>query len=298
LNLLSTQVQAELIGKPGLKLGLFVVEPSSGRYLNFDAQRAYPAASMIKLPIFVKLLTAIDNKTVSFDQILVVRQDLIGGGSGWLQWRKPGTKVSLKEVVELMMMRSDNTATNMIIDVLGGKEACNRDFQIWGLSQTSICNPLPDLTGTNRTSPYDLAALLGKIDQGEILSSPTRAYMYSVMERNHTRTLLPMGIPPGTIIAHKTGDIGALVGDAGIVTCKNGQRYIVATACERPWNDLRANALIRQVSKDTYVAITGDAEGVKDLLIPPPPGQHPAAGHHRRYHRSHHRHHTVTTKKK
>jgi beta-lactamase class A len=287
---LAAQLKQE-IDKPSLHTGIFVAEAASGRYVQIDAQQAFSAASMIKLPVFVKLLLALDRHDLSLDQTLVIRSDLIGGGSGWLQWRRPGSKVSLKETAELMMTISDNTATNMIIDVLGGKNACNQDFVSWGLSQTKINNLLPDLTGTNTTSPYDLGLLLAKIDGGQILSKEMRAYMLSVLARNRHRTLLPMGIPRGTQIADKTGDIGSLVGDAGIITAKSGQRYIIVVAVARPFNDRRANALIRQVSKDTYVAVTGDADGVKDLLVKND-SVAAAPRHHRRHrHGSRHRQH-------
>src|SRR5207302_1939569 len=123
-----------------------------------------------------------------------------------------------------------------IIDLLGGQAACNQDFAAWGLTQTRINNCLPDLAGTNTTSPYDLALLLGKVRGGQLLSAASRDLMFSTLEHNKIRTLLPMGIPPGTTIADKTGDIGTLVGDAGLITAKDGRQYIASVMVERPWN--------------------------------------------------------------
>ncbi len=268
--------------KPRLHAGVFVVEPALGRFVDVDGQQAFPAASMIKLPVFVRLLAALDRQEVRLDQRLVIRADLIGGGSGYLQWRPAGTKISLKETAELMMIVSDNTATNMIIDLLGGKEAFNKDFADWGLEKTRINEWLPDLEGTNKTSPYDLAFLLGKVEQGELICRATRDYMYSVLERTKTRTLLPMGLPPGTKIAHKTGDIGRLVGDGGIVTAACGKRYIVVVQVERPFNDRRANLLIRQLSRDIYASVTGDSSHLPALAQAQKPRCYP---HHRRHQR-------------
>lgn len=260
-------IKTHTTSKPDLKPGIFVVEPDTGKFVDIDARRAYPAASMIKLPILVRLLQAIDDGTVKFDQKVVVRQDLIGGGSGWLQWRKPGTAVTLEETAELMMIVSDNTATNMVIDVLGGKDDFNKRFADWGLSQTRINNWLPDLQGTNTTSPFDLALVLARVDSGQLLKPETRAWFFKVLERNRIRTLIPRGVPAGTKVADKTGDIGKLVGDAGIITTKDGKRYICTVAVERPWNDRRANALIRRISKDTYIGVTGDTEGAKTVIV-------------------------------
>src|SRR5262249_39057303 len=219
-------------------------------------------ASIIKLPVLVKLLVAIDNKAVSPDQLLTLRSDLIAGGSGFLQWRPVDSTISVKEAAELMITNSDNTATNLIIDLLGGKDALNTDFALWGLTQTQVNNMLPDFEGTNKTSPYDLSYLLGKIEQGALISKESRQFMYRIMAHVRTRTLLPMGLGPGARILHKSGDIAGMVGDAGIVSTPAGRRYIVAVQVERPRNDHRGNELIRELSKLVYQYMTTDAAPV------------------------------------
>lgn len=235
--------------KPRLHAGVFAIEPESGRYVNLDGQQAFSAASMIKVPVLVKLLQALDSGEVLPDEVFELTPDLIGGGSGYLQWRPVGSKVSLREAMESMIIVSDNTATNILVDRLGGPDACNKDFASWGLKHTCINDWLPDLAGTNTTSPYDLSLLLAKVDKGQLLSQESRNRMLAIMERTKTRTLLPMGIAPGSKISHKTGDIGSLVGDAGIVTTPGGRRYIVVVQVARPHNDRRANELIRQLAK-------------------------------------------------
>ena len=255
----------ECAALPKLHAGVFVVEPDSGRFVDIDSHRAYSAASMIKLPVLVELLQAVDAGTVQMDQKVAIRPDLKGGGSGYLQYRPDNSKITLNECAQLMMTISDNTATNMIIDLLGGKDKCNADFAKLGLVNTRINNWLPDLTGTNTTSPYDLGLLLAKLDKGQLLSPSSHTWLFSTLEKNRIRTLLPMGIPAGTKIADKTGDIASLVGDAGVITARDGKRYIAVVAVERPWNDRRANALIREISKCVYGGVTGDVEGVKAL---------------------------------
>lgn len=248
--------------RPNLHLGAFAVEPDSGRYVSVSGDESFAAASMIKVPVLVKLLAAIDSGDVSMDEVLDLRADLIGGGSGFLQWRPVGSKVTLKEAMETMIIFSDNTATNLIIDRLGGKEICNRDFAFWGLKRTYISNWLPDLPGTNKTSPYDLVQLLARVDKGDLLSSESRKRMLAIMEKTRIKTLLPFGLPPGAKISHKTGDIGSLVGDCGIITSPDGRRFIACVQVARPHNDRRANELIRQVSKLMYSGIVSDSESL------------------------------------
>ncbi|MBI2812647.1 MAG: serine hydrolase [Candidatus Melainabacteria bacterium] len=270
-----------------LRAGVFAADLKTGKFVDYNGHDEYAAASMIKVPVYVSLLTALDRKEVSLDQPVEIRQDLITGGSGWLQWRPVGTKIPLKEVAELMIIISDNTATNMIIDLLGGKEKCNRDYVSWGLQKTRINNMLGDFEGTNKTSPYDMVYLLGRIDRGELISPDSRKWMYQTMERTRIRTLLPPGLAPGSKILHKTGDIGTMVGDAGIVTTPTGQRYIVSMQVERPHNDRRANLLIRALSKMVYHCFSipsltcSDAEAVPLESLAGPPVHHGRHHHHR-----------------
>ncbi|HEY9784370.1 MAG TPA: serine hydrolase, partial [Candidatus Obscuribacterales bacterium] len=245
--------------KKRLRAGVFAVEPKSGRYVELDARAPYSAASIIKVPVFVSLLVALDRGELKPTDLLTIRQDLITGGSGYLQWRPVDSKLSVKDTAELMIVISDNTATNMLIDALGGREKLNNQFKSWGLKHTRLNNMLADLEGTNTTSPFELAYLMGRIDNGELISDQSREWMYNVMKRTRTRTLLPQGIGPGAKIFHKTGDIGRMVGDAGIVEAPNGHRFIVAVQVERPHNDRRANEMIRSLSKLIYKSFCQDS---------------------------------------
>jgi beta-lactamase class A len=271
--------------KPHLRAGLFVVEPSTGSYADLNGHESYAAASMIKVPVLVAMLVALDKKMVAMDQLLTIRQDLVAGGSGYLQWRPIGTRIPLSEAAELMITHSDNTATNLIIENLGGIEPLNRQFAAWGLKETRINNLLPDFPGTNKTSPYDLAYLLGIADTGKILSADSRQFMFKIMERTRTRTLLPPGLGVGAKIAHKTGDIGGMVGDAGIVTAPAGQRYIVVAQVERPHNDRTANELIRSLSRTVYAALVPDAKFAPAEVARPSKNAGRTRHKHRRRHR-------------
>ncbi len=245
------QLRSLALSKP-LRIGVFAIEPKSGRYVNIEGKGQFASASIIKLPILVSLLQAIDMRALKPSQMLTIKRELVTNGSGFLQFRPAGTKISLQEATKLMIVYSDNTATNMIIDILGGKEKLNDDFKNWGLKQTKINNWLIDIEGTNKTSPYDLVYLLSRVDRGELISTASRQWMYDLMAHAHVRTLLLPGLGPGARLAHKTGDIGKMVGDTGIVTTSDGNKYFVAMQVERPHNDLRANEFIRNASRLVY----------------------------------------------
>ena len=173
-------------------------------------------------------------------------------GSGGMQYQGVGKEYSAIYTATQMIITSDNTATEMIIERLGGKEKLNQRFREWGLETTEINNLLPDLAGTNTTSARDLAILLARINQGELISLRSRDRLMDIMTRTKTRTLLPQGLESGAMIAHKTGDIGKLLGDAGIIDMPTGKRYVGAVFAMRPHNDINGRLLIQDISRTTY----------------------------------------------
>lgn len=238
--------------QPQLNPGAFIVDLDSGKYVSLKGEQAFSAASMIKVPILIAFFHAWDEGKVRLDEPLKMTEDVKVGEAGRMQYAPLGTEYLALETAAQMIIISDNTATNMIIKRLGGKEALNELFAEWGLEKTRIRNPLPDLEGTNTTSPKELVELLAKLNKGELVSARSRDQIFRIMRETRTRTLLPQGLGEGATIAHKTGDIGSIVGDVGIIDRPSGKRYLAAIMVERPHNDRRANELIRQYSRESY----------------------------------------------
>jgi beta-lactamase class A len=156
------------------------------------------------------------------------------------------------EIVTKMITISDNTATNMLIARLGGKESLNQRFRTWGLTTTVIRNPLPDLEGTNTTSPRELGNLMAMLNQGNLVSMRSRDLMLDIMRRTQRDNLLPSGLGTEAEAYHKTGDIATMLADAGLIDVPTGKRYVAAVMVKRPNNDPRAEKLISSISKVAY----------------------------------------------
>jgi beta-lactamase class A len=237
---------------PKLHAGALFIDLDNGSYSNFQGDTVFAAASTIKIPILVAFFEDVDAGKIRLDETLVATKDVIASGSGDMQYLGVNKPYSALETATKMNVISDNTATNMLIERMGGKEALNARFKAWGLTSTVINNALPDLEGTNTTSPRDLVTILAKVNQGEIISVRSRDRLLDIMQETRTRTLLPRGLEKNADIAHKTGDIGKMLGDAGIVDMPNGKRYIGAAMVKRPHNDSNARTLIQQMSRTAY----------------------------------------------
>ena len=234
---------------PNLQLGTVLVDISERNYAGLRAQEAFPAASTIKLAVLAAVLESVDNQEIALTEKLTLQPTAIVEGSGTLDSQAPGAEVSVLAAAEMMISTSDNTATNLLIDRLGGIEVVNQRFLNWGLRHTELINPLPDFGGENTSSPADLALLLGEIERGEILGMISRDRFLDILSTTRNDTLLPQSLQEGDRIAHKTGTINSSLGDVGLIDLPNGERYIAAVMVRRENNDAEAIEVIREVSR-------------------------------------------------
>ena len=273
---LKTQVEKLAEDNPKLDPGVFVLDLDTHNYLDIKGETAFSAASTIKVPILVAFFQAVDSGEIRLDDLLTLKPEFIAEGSGEMQGHPPGTQYTALETATKMIAISDNTATNILIDRLGGAQKLNQKFQSWGLQATEINNPLADVEGTNKTSPKDPARIMALVNKGELISLRSRDRLLDIMQQTRTRTLLPRGLGKGATISHKTGDIGSLVADIGLIDMPNGKRYLAAVMVQRPHNDSSAQELIRQISKSTYQYLNQPSPPTKQPVATPKPPTQPS----------------------
>jgi beta-lactamase class A len=256
---LKNAVQSLAATNSSLTPGVFLVDLDTGGYVDVNGATSFSAASTIKIPILVAFFQDVDAGKVRLNEMLTMQQDMVAGGSGNLQYKPVGTQYNALEVATKMITVSDNTATNMLIARLGGMEALNQRFRSWGLTTTMIRNQLPDLEGTNTTSPKELANLMAIVNQGNFVSMRSRDLMLDIMRRTERDNLIPSGLESGARTYHKTGDIGTMLADAGLIDTPTGKRYIAAVMVKRPTNDPRAEKLISSISRAAYQQLSQSA---------------------------------------
>lgn len=261
LGVLKAQLQKMAAENAELTPGVYAIELDTGAYLDLNGTLSFSAASTIKVPILIAFFQDVDAGKISLDDVLTMKAEQIAEGSGEMQYSEPGTQYTALETVTKMITISDNTATNMLIERLGGAAVLNQRFASWGLKSTAIANPLPDLEGTNTISPQDLVQLIAKVERGGLVSLRSRDRLLNIMQQTVNNSLLPQGLGSGAAIAHKTGDIGSTIADAGLVDMPNGKRYAIAILVKRPHNDPTAEELIRQMSGVVYKYFNGEGEG-------------------------------------
>ena len=257
MKALKLQLQNLMKQYPTIHPAVYVWEYENGKYLDINGNEQFSAASIIKLPVLVRLFKSIEaNQTTIYDE-MVLTEYYKAPGSGNLQYMKTGGKYSLDALAKTMIQDSDNSSTNMIMSKLGGMDDINIGLRDWGISKTYVRTWLPDMSGTNKTTANDLAKILYNLDNPGFLNINSREYIIDYMSHVKNNKLIAAGLGEGALFVHKTGDIGKMLGDAGIVYAPNGKKYIIVILANRPYNAPQGKDFIVKASNLIYKSIVG-----------------------------------------
>jgi beta-lactamase class A len=193
------------------------------KYLKNPGQ-VVPAASIIKIPVMVEVMEQVKEKKFKLtDSLLLKSSDKVQGG-GLLKNQKNNTRVTIERLVFLMITESDNTATNMLIKKVG-MDSINNRMKKLGLAKTSVEMLIFDLRAyargkDNRTTASETALLLKKIYRQEVATPDLCRFMLEILKRNKNKNAIPKFLK-GVPVAHKTGSLSGIQGDAGIIYSSN-----------------------------------------------------------------------------
>ena len=238
---------------PQIKPAVYFWDFDTHNYVDINASEIFSTASIIKLPVLIDLFRSVDNGTISLDDTMKLTEYYRTEGSGNLQFKAENSVWSIDKLAEIMITESDNSATNMLVSILGGMHGVNQSIRDWGIKNTEIENWLPDYKGENHSTARELAQMLYNIDQNDkFLSDYARKKIYNYMGHVHNDRLIQAGLGKGSKFYHKTGDIGTMLGDAGIVLTPNGKKYIVVILANRPHNNIAGKEFIVKASEIIY----------------------------------------------
>lgn len=166
-------------------------------------------ASVNKVHIVTALYYLANKGKVNLDQkITVQKKDIQNYGTGSLRYQKPGQAYSLRTLAKLALQQSDNTATYIIANRIG-RDTVQEIMSELGLTQTNMED--------NKTSLTDIALLFQKIYVNDVASPALTKELLNFMENTDIENRLPLQLPDGVIVAHKTGDAVGGVHDVGII---------------------------------------------------------------------------------
>ncbi|HEY8549043.1 MAG TPA: serine hydrolase [Vicinamibacterales bacterium] len=234
-------------------VGYAVLDFKSGERFERRATQLFPTASTIKIAILYELLRQADEGRLRLDEPRPLEERHRVGGSGILvQLTRP--VLSLRDLAILMMMLSDNTATNAVIDAVG-IDNVNRRMAELGVGSIALRRRMMDAEAAKRgdenvASPADLVRLLQLIDQGEGLSKAARQTAIDIMSRPMS-SALRRALPPGLRVASKPGGLVGVAADAGIVYLE-GRPFAVAVMTTFDADTEKAQEAITALVRTAY----------------------------------------------
>ena len=236
---------------------IFVWEYSTGSGLEINSDEIYPSASIIKIPIAFELIRLVDktsetNNPINLTDKRKFTEEYRTLGSGDLQYTSADVLYSLDYLANIMIANSDNSATNMILNEIGGIDGFNRAMRNFGLNVTSMSEWLPDLEGNNKTTAREISKILYSIDNPNYINPKYKNILKEYLGNTRNIHLIKEKLPQDTMVLHKTGNIASMLGDVGIVYTPNGKKYIVSILVKRPHNDYGAKVFIQEASLLIY----------------------------------------------
>jgi len=210
--------------------GLYVKSLETSEEIAIDADRQMETMSTIKIPLMVEVLEQIKaGKFALTDKYTFVQADS-QPGTGTIQRLDPGAVMTVKDLITMMIIVSDNTATEVLYRMVGGPEAVNRRMDALGMKNTRAMNVpsrwFPSLRSApsteqfyregkypfGLTTPREMGQLLEMMERGTLVDKNASDLMLRIMRGQLYRTRIPRYLS-GYTIPHKTGDFLPFVGD-------------------------------------------------------------------------------------
>lgn len=241
------QQQIEELTQPyGSSVSVCIIDASNGNYCHVNSDKALVSASMIKLAVLCEYMHAVDNGQLDPADRVALKNMNVVGGTGLIQTERHAS-YTYDELCRYMIMYSDNTATNVLINKLG-QDAINERVQALGCKNTSLNRQLMALnTNTeNWISARDAATILYKIKNGTAASSAMCAKALEYLSKQTDNEGMAEGISSGAF-AHKTGSLRSMRHDGGIVLGKHP--YVIVALCDIGAGN--ANRLMKEIAQKT-----------------------------------------------
>jgi beta-lactamase class A len=255
IDRLRMQIERLLRNTDG-KVGVAVKHLESGQSLAVNGDMLFPMASAFKLPVLVELLYEVkEGRFALADELTVQKSDQHPGSGMISSLTVPGIKLSVLNMAHFMMMISDNSAADILLEKVG-PDNVNARLKSIGISGISVNRSCEKLIGDfvaleagaktreerkaaiikfgedprDEATPLAMNALLEKIYKKEILDPDLSGLVIQIMLKCETGEKRIKGeLPPRTIVAHKTGTLAGTIDDCGIIYLPDGQGHVALT---------------------------------------------------------------------
>ena len=280
-----------LVSKINGEVGVAALNLKNDKNIYINEDESFFMASVFKIPLLITLYKQVDLGNIDMDQRITLAQDLKTGGSGVLRELTPGIQPTLFDLAMLMIIISDNTATDILFNMLG-KDKINSLMSQNNLSKTftpmSCQDLLSSLAGieppqeatyeniariidghyippdncsalnedkSNVSTAYEMVTLMKLLTTGKILSESSTNSVLSILKSQKLKTIIPHYIPKNIKIANKTGGVYSVRSDVGTVWSPKGP-YTIAIMAKNVTNEPDIDTKLAKISLSIYEYMT------------------------------------------
>ncbi|MBA4850945.1 serine hydrolase [Emticicia sp. BO119] len=204
-----------------IKITMAVEGVSGEEFFSYRPTVRVPSASVIKIPILLELMEKVKVKQIDLEKIYTLQASDKAGGSGVIANMPEGKKFTIRELAQEMIRSSDNTATNILIRAVG-MDAVNQNLMRLGSTKTRLNRIMMDTMAVkqgreNYVNTVEINDLLRKIYNKEVATPALCEEMIEILKNCGDTTTIPRNLPKDVVIAHKTGGLTYVRGDAAII---------------------------------------------------------------------------------
>lgn len=270
---LAAAIDRRVAATDSAQVAVAFLDLGSGASYFRNADTVFHAASTMKVPVLVEAFYAAREKRISLEQqLLLINQfaSIVDGTPYALDagvdgdsalYGLVGQRVPIRDLARRMITRSSNLATNTMVAVLGADQI-NVTARKLGVTRSLVLRGVEDQKAFDRgmintMTARDLATLFAALERGQVAGEADTRDMLDILLAQEFNEKIPAGLPPGTRVAHKTGEITAVSHDGGIVYPPGRSPYVIVVLTRGVRNGQISSALIADISRIVHAHVTG-----------------------------------------
>jgi beta-lactamase class A len=241
---------------------------NDGNELLINEHDTFHAASTMKTPVMIEVFKQAAEGRFSLGDSLVIKNEfksIVDSGTYSLDsaddsefdlYKHIGEKRAIYDLVYDMIIASSNLATNMMIELVNAKKVTETMHHL-GAKNIQVLRGVEDDKAfekglNNTTTAYDLMVIFEKMVRGKTVSKKASKAMIKILLDQRFNDIIPAGLPPEVKVAHKTGFIGGVHHDSGIVFLPDGRKYVLVLLSKNLEDEKAAIQSMATVSKMIY----------------------------------------------
>ena len=265
---LRNEILAQFAKQPDGNFAVAVKDISAGQEFLMNAHESFHAASTMKTALLIETFKQASEHRFSLSDSIVIHNDFksIVDGSIYSMdsandgekdlYEKIGSKLPIENVLYRMITKSSNFSTNLIVELIGAKNA-NNTMHALGAKDIQVLRGVEDAKAfehgmNNTTTAYDLMVMFEHIAKGTVVNKNACKEMIRILMDQYYRDIIPAKLPPGIKTATKSGSIEKVCHDSGIVFLPDGRKYVIVLLSRGIADQNVSTDLLATVSRIIY----------------------------------------------